>query len=289
MTVKLPAQPNIFGLYRFFPPFVYGPEPQNPAPFNLHGQIDLDRVRALADQIVRVFLNSLPSNYVSQTKGPYYVQQFQAVAEELAKIQVLLADAYEDSDYDFTRTEVLYQFLATLVFPDAPNAGLPEINGDISYREFLKRMVALLLQGSKGVTLVQGIEALTDANVTLLQKVGFLSEPGVLWTMADQFTFEVSVEKYNRTLSTTALSVTEHYHTVIVNALGAGQTVDPVYASGSGPAHAHSIVDFVVIDGAGTGQAQHTHDLLSTFPDLPVVLQRNVALVVQGRSGAESL
>jgi len=289
MTVKLPAQPNILGLYRFFPPFVYGPEPQNPAPFNLHGQIDLDRVRALADQIVRVFLNSLPSNYISQTKGPYYVQQFQAVAEELAKIQVLLADAYEDSDYDFTRTEVLYQFLATLVFPDAPNAGLPEINGDISYREFLKRMVALLLQGSKGVTLVQGVEALTDANITLLQKVLFLDEPGVLWTMADQFAFEVSVEKYNRTLSTTALSVTEHYHTVTVNALGAGQTVDPVYASGSGPAHAHSIVDFVVIDAAGTGQSQHTHDLLSTFPDLPVVLQRNVALVLQALSPAATL
>ena len=163
----IPKSPSLYGLYRFFPPSVYGPAPQNPAPFDLHGQVDLDRVRSLADQIVKVFLNSLPSNYVSQVKGPYYVQQFQAAAEELAKIQVLLADAYEDSDYDFTRTEVLYQFLATLVFPDAPNAGLPEINGDISYREFLKRMVALLLQGSKGVTLVQGIEALTDANVTL--------------------------------------------------------------------------------------------------------------------------
>ena len=289
MTVKLPAQPSILGLYRFFPPFAYGPEPQNPAPFNLHGQIDLDRVRTLADQIVRVFLNSLPSNYVAQAKGPYYVQQFQAVAEELAKIQVLLADAYEDNDYDFTRPEVLFQFLATLVFPDSANEGLPQIDGDLTYREFLKRMVALLLQGSKAVTLVQGLEALTDANITLLQKVNFLSEPGVLWTMADQFTFEVSVEKYNRTLSTTAISVTEHYHTVFVNALGNGQTVDPVYASGSGPAHYHSIVDFVVIDAAGTGQAPHTHDLLSAFPDLPIILQRNVALVLQALDPAATL
>lgn len=289
MTVKLPAQPNIFGLYRFFPPFVYGPEPQNPAPLNLHGQIDFDRVRSLADQIVRVFLNSLPSNYVSQTKGPYYAQQFQAVAEELAKIQVLLADAYEDNDYDFTRPEVLYQFIATLVFPDSSNTGLPEVDGDLTYRVFLKRMVALLLQGSKAVTLAQGIEALTDANITLLQKVDFLSEPGVLWTMADQFTFEVSVEKFNRTLSTVATSVTDHYHTVTVNVLGSGQTVDSVYTSGSGPAHAHSIVDFVVIDAAGTGQTTHTHDLLSAFPDLPVVLQRNVSLVLQALDPAATL
>jgi hypothetical protein len=148
----IPKSPVLYGLYRFFPPSVYGPAPQNPAPFDLHGQVDLDRVKSLADQIVTVFLNSLPSNYVSQVKGPYYVQQFQAAAEELAKIQVLLSDAYEDSDYDFTRTEVLYQFLATLVFPDSGKSGLPQIDGDLTYRDFLKRMVALLLQGSKPYT-----------------------------------------------------------------------------------------------------------------------------------------
>ena len=133
----IPKSPVLYGLYRFFPPSVYGPAPQNPAPFDLHGQVDLDRVKSLADQIVTVFLNSLPSNYVSQVKGPYYVQQFQAAAEELAKIQVLLSDAYEDSDYDFTRTEVLYQFLATLVFPDSGKSGLPQIDGDLTYRDFV--------------------------------------------------------------------------------------------------------------------------------------------------------
>ncbi len=289
MSTTIPKSPPLYGLYRFFPPSVYGPAPQNPAPFDLHGQVDLDRVRSLADQIVKVFLNSLPSNYVSQVKGPYYFQQFQAAAEELAKIQVLLSDAYEDSDYDFTRTEVLYQFLATLVFPDADNSGLPQINGDLTYRDFLKRMVALLLQGSKYTSLVGGLEALTDANVSIIEKVKHLSDPGTAWTLADQFTFEVDVSNFKRTGPTTAPAVTTHYHTVTVNVSGTGTTTGVLYDSGSGPEHTHTITDFVVQEGAGTGQTHHTHDLISTFPDLPIVLQRNAALVLAALDPATTL
>ena len=289
MSTIIPKNPVLYGLYRFFPPSVYGPAPQNPAPMDLRGQVDRDRVKSLADQIVAVFLNSLPSNYVSQTKGPYYVQQFMAAAEELARVQVLLNDAYEDTDYDFTRPEVLFQFLATLVFPDADASGLPQIDGDLTYREFLKRMVALLLQGSTAVTLVEGIEALTDANVTLLEKFKYLNDPGVLWTMADQFTFEVDVSKFKSTGPTTALLVTTHFHTVTVNVTGSGVTGEGVYASGDGPAHTHAIVDFVVQDGNGTGQDPHTHDLISAFPDLPIILQRNVGLVLQALDPASTL
>lgn len=288
-TPTIPRNPVLYGLYRFFPPSVYGPAPQNPAPMGLRGQVDHDRVRTLADQIVTVFLNSLPSNYVSQTKGPYYVQQFTAAAEELARVQVLLSDAYEDTDFDFTRPEVLFQFLATLVFPDAGNQGLPEINGDLTYRGFLKRMVALLLQGSKATTLVEGIEALTDANVAILEKFKHLRDPGVLWDMADQFTFEVDVSKFVRTTPTTELSVTTHYHPVTVNVTGAGETGEAVYASGTGPAHTHTIEDFLIQEGNGTGQAAHTHELMSAFPDLPVVLQRNVGLVLQALDPASTL
>lgn len=288
-TPAIPKNPLLYGLYRFFPPSVYGPPPQNPAPMDLHGQVDRDRVKSLADQIVTVFLNSLPSNYVSQTKGPYYVQQFMAAAEELARVQVLLNDAYEDTDYDFTRPEVLFQFLATLVFPDSANAGLPQIDGDITYREFLKRMVALLLQGSTAVTLVEGVEALTDATVSLLEKFRYLSDPGVLWTMADQFTFEVDVSKFKRTGPTTALLVTTHYHTVTVSVTGEGVTGEGVYAAGTGPAHTHTITNFVVQEGNGTGQSAHTHDLLSDFPDLPIILQRNVGLVLQALGPASTL
>ena len=290
MSLTLPADPKLYGLYRFLPPSVYGPAPQNPAPMDLDGQVDLTRVRTLANQIVTTYLNSLPSNYVSQTKGPYYVQQFQAAAEELARIQILLNDAYEDNDYDFTRPEVLFQFLATLVFSDSDNTGLPQVNGDITYREFLKRMVALLLQGSTTTTLVQGVEALTDANVSILEKFRHLQDPGILWTLADQFTFEVDVSNFKRTGPTESMSVADHYHLVTVNVTGVGVTGDALYDQGIvGPPHTHTITNFLVQPGSGVGQGVHTHDLISAFPDLPVVLQQNVVLVLQALAPASTL
>lgn len=276
------------GIDRTLPAALIGPEPQNPAPLEQEGEIDEKRVRALADQIVSVFLNSLPSNYVSEVKGPYYVQQFQAAAEELARIQILVTDAYEDSDYDFTRSEVLFQFLATLVFPDAVTQGLPTIDGDISYREFLKRMVALLLQGSRLSSLSAGMELLTDAEVSVLERVRFIGKPGVAWTLKDQFTFEVDVSKHRRTSATEALSVLSHYHTVSVGTDGAGVTGEAIYGA-TGPAHTHTVTGFLVDEAHGEGQADHVHDLLSDFADLPLVLEKNAGMVLAALDPAHTL
>ena len=33
MSTIIPKNPLLYGLYRFFPPSVYGPAPQNPAPW----------------------------------------------------------------------------------------------------------------------------------------------------------------------------------------------------------------------------------------------------------------
>lgn len=276
------------GIDSTVPEVVRGPEPQNPAPFGLLGQVDDARVRALADQIVSVFLNSLPSNYASTVGGPYYVQQFQAAAEELARIQVGAVDAYEDNDFDFTRSEVLFQFLATLVFPDAPTEGLPNLPGDTTFRAFLKRMVALLLRGPKATTLLDGLDTLTDAEVTLLQRVNFIGDPGVAWDLSDQTTVDVEVSKHRRTGPTTAMSVTTHYHPVTVDNGGNGVTGSPVYV-GTGPNHTHEIKDYAVGTAAGTGQADHTHTLWSTFADLPLTLQANAAKVLRALGPAHLL
>ena len=269
---------------------VLGPTPQNPAPMSLQGQVDDARVRALADQIVRVFLNSLPSNYVSTVGGPHYVRQFQAAAEELARVQILATDAFEDTDYDFTRPESLFQILGTLVFPNAATRGLPEIEGDITFREFLKSMVVLLLRGSKATSLVDGLDLLTDAAITLRERVRFVGQPGVSWSDAlDQFTFDIEVARHRVTAPTETMSVARHSHTVTVDADGEGTTTGTSYSSGSGPDHTHEILGFVVQPAHGLGQGTHGHDLLSDFPDLPVALQRNVALVMAALDPAHSL
>lgn len=279
------------GLLATLPEILTGPDAQNPAPFRQEGQVDESRVRALADQIVRVFLNSLPSNYISQTKGPYYAQQFQAAAEELARIQVAAEDAYEDVDFDFTRSEVLWQFLASLVFPNAEKYGLPSIDGDITYRDFLKKMVALLLKGSKTATLLEGVEALTDAEVSILDKSQYIGLPGVGWTLNDRFTFEVNVSKHRRTtvFDDTTASDYDHYHTVSINAAGTGTTTGTVWTGATGPEHTHEISGFLPASVSATGLASHTHDLLSSFPDLPVELERNVNLVLRALRPAHTL
>jgi hypothetical protein len=267
-----------------------GALPPNPAPFDLTGQQDAQRIRTLADTIVSVFLNSLPSNYVSESRGPYYVQQFQAAAEALARIQILATDAYEDADFDFTRSEVLNQFLETLVFPDAAERGTPELAGDVTYRAFLKRMVALLLQGARHVTLVQGLEELTEAEVALVARGAHTESAGVAWRAAtDQFVFDVEISRHRRTSATAALGVADHYHPVAVTAAGQGIAGAAVYASGSGPAHTHSISNFVLVENAGTGQVPHTHALLSDYAELPLVLERNVALVLGALDPAHAL
>lgn len=264
-------------------------EAQNPSPFDSSGQAQLDRARLYADQILEVFLASLPSNWVAQTTGPYYVSQFQAVAEELGRIQVQLMDAFEDTNFDFTRPEVLFQFLGNLVFPNQRNnPTIPQIDGDLTYRQFLQTMVTLLLQGSKAPVLLAGIESLTDAEVSLLEKSDFLGTPASGWGLKDRFTFEINVAKTRDTAPYTD----GHYHTVSINASGNGTTVLTEALAGSDTAHVHTITNFEVqtayLDTVhDTGS--HTHQLLSSFPDLPLTLQANVALVMKALKPAHLL
>lgn len=295
MADQTPKSRSADGLIRVLPASVTGPEPQNPAPFTQEGQVDDSRVRAVADQITTVFLNSLPSNYVAQTKGPYYIQQFQAISEELARIQVTAEDAYEDADYDFTRSEVLFQFLSDLIFPTSAETGLPIIDGDLTYRAFLQKMVLLLLKGSKAVTLLQGVEALTDAEVDILEKFKFIGQPGVAWGPADRFTFEINISKYRsgQTRTTTGCQVDYHYHTIQISAAGDGVTTATTWEDGSGPDHVHTITGFQIADSVAIigppALPVHTHDLLSDFADLPIILAKNVEIVMRALRPAHTL
>lgn len=278
---------NETGIDHIIPESVRGPEPQNPVVGE--GQTYLDRVSALSGQIVNVFLNSLPSNYVSEIEGPNYVAHFRAVAEELARIQLTLTDAYEDTDFDFTRSEVLFQFLGSLVFPDGETTGIPDPTslviggvqgGDTAYRSFLKRMVTLLLKGSKASTVLEGIRALTDAEINLLERARHIGQPGVGWVSEkDQFTVDIEVSKHRRTSPTEASGVLRHYHPVTVDNEGNGVSGEAVYDAGSGPTHTHAIESWSVLRSNGTGQPSHTHFLLSDFATAPFALQTNVPLV----------
>ena len=173
--------------------------PQNPSPDTETGQSFERNQQALTNEIMTTFLAVLPSNYVSNTNGPWYTLQFQAMAEQLAAIQIVGQEVNKDSDFDFTRPEFLWEVLGTLVFPAATErGGAPLLDGDIDYRAFLHKMVLLLLQGSTAATLEEGAECLIDSQVVLVEK--FLSsiqrDPNGAWTIDNQFEVELNVQGF---------------------------------------------------------------------------------------------
>jgi len=166
---------------------------QNPAPVPLRGQDTSTTKQNIVDKILKTFRQVLASNYVAQIPGPYYYLQFQAAAETLADIQILLTEVSVDSDVDFTRPEFLWQMIGTLVFPNVSDDRFPIIDGDLTFRCFLKRMIELLLQGATLPTQEEGLELLTEAQVIVLEKVAFQYDPNTAWGFNDQHTFEINI------------------------------------------------------------------------------------------------
>ena len=172
---------------------------QNPGPFTADSQLKKEAVRSQVDRIMAAFYKLLPSNYASQVNGPYYTMQFQAMAEKIADFQINAQEVLADSMYDYTRSEVLYQILGSIIFPDARTDGFPVIDGDLTYRTFLRRMVTLLLQGSTKDSVQSGVELLTTAVVDVVERgVEARKLKGKsAWGVGDQFVFEVNVDNSN--------------------------------------------------------------------------------------------
>ena len=172
---------------------------QNPSPNPAtEGQDFLDKRQELVNEIMASFRAVLPSNYVAVTNGPWYSLQFQAMAEQLADIQLSSTEILKDSQWDFTRTDFLWQMLGTYVFPGATDSsGIPQIDGDIDYREFLQEMVLMLLMGATKASLEGGLEALdSELIATVVER--YLEtpprDPNGAYTIADQFAIDIFIE-----------------------------------------------------------------------------------------------
>lgn len=173
--------------------------PQNPSPSpNGEGQEFINDKQELVNAILTNFKRVLPSNYVSLTNGPFYLLQFQALSEQLADIQLSTTEIYKDSLWDFTRPEFLWQVLGSLVFPDS-STGIPQIDGDKTYRDFLSKMVINLLKGSTLESLKNGLESLEEGLVVEIVE-RYLStpprNPQGLNTIEDQFLVDIFLEGF---------------------------------------------------------------------------------------------
>ena len=171
---------------------------QNPAPLDPSGQEFLTDREELAALIMNSFREVLPSNYVSKSTGPWYTIQFAAMAQELADLQITIGESYKDSIWDFTRSDLLWQMLGTFVFPASNDqTGIPQIEGDVPYRTFLKKMVLLLLEGATKLSMEDGLEALDpDVTATVLER--YLEspprDPSGAYTIEDQFIVDIFIE-----------------------------------------------------------------------------------------------
>lgn len=176
---------------------------QNPAPWVKNSQDRRLRVQEQVSRIMSIFRQLVPSNYVSQVPGPFYMAQFESVAERIADFQITAQETFADSCYDYTRSEVLYQIMGSLVFPEANTHGYPEIDGDLTYRTFLQRMIELLLTGSKATVLQAGIELLTDATVEVIERgIEARKLKGTsAWGPGDEFTLEINISQEGATIS----------------------------------------------------------------------------------------
>lgn len=158
---------------------------QNPAPFEKNSQDRMQKIDDLVNLMLEAYRSVLPSNYASEVDGPWYYTQFRTALTKLAEFQISAEEVLQDDTYQYTRSEVLWQILGEVVFPEAAEKGFPELNGDLTFRDFLKNMVVLLLKGSTKETITQGLELLTDATITVLERSGV--------TKKDAFTFDIDV------------------------------------------------------------------------------------------------
>ncbi len=190
--------------------------PQNPAPVGQLGQQYVDTKQDLTDAILKTFYQVLPSNYVAEITGPYYNLQFQAVAESLADLQILAQQTHLDTQIDFTRPEYLWQTLGTLVFPDLKTEqGVPKLEGDVTYRAFLKEMLRLLLLGSTQEAQQQGVQALADDVQVVVRERTTTGPKGY----ANQHVFEVEAQG--------CATWTDASGNQVVGSLGTGFSQDP--------------------------------------------------------------
>jgi len=171
--------------------------PQNPSPLEEEGHEYEKKVQEETEYIMQRFLRMLPSNYVAQKTGPFYTLQFKAMAESLARVQISAQSVGLDTLYGFTRSEFMWSLLGSMVFPKIDENLLqpPIVDGDVAYRDFLQRMVVLLIQGSTKKTIEEGAGLLTDADMTVIEKSVASHIENSAWGFDDQYTFEINVEK----------------------------------------------------------------------------------------------
>ena len=253
---------------------------QDPALVQVDSSSTEARKNRIADDILNRFCDSLPSNYASRVRGPFYQHLFRAFAEGLAEFQIeaeLISDDHRD--LGLTRSDFLYQLLGRLVFPDSVEKGaaVVEVDGDVPLRTFFQEMVKFLLEGSRQKPINDALGFLSDASVEIVAKSEHAGDVSA-WGLDSQFEFEINTIAHKETDK----EGHSHWHRLRIDGQGNGETKNTYFNSKDRmEMHVHKVVNFEVqpyTDGKGVS---HSHSCSQAFPDDPFALQHNISLILK--------
>lgn len=156
------------------------------------GEGYLAKLNDEADRNFQIFLALLSSYWSSSIDGPMYARMLKAISLEIARLRLALESIRTDQRIATSRTEYLYQFLTSMMFP--AESGAPDLRKtDEDFLQFLSKLVSLYFAGSVPDSLKQAIELLTGANVTIRENYLAARKPGSGFDISDQFGFGIDI------------------------------------------------------------------------------------------------
>jgi hypothetical protein len=150
------------------------------------------RWRNLADSILQVLIERLPSSHDASIPSTLYGQFLRAWAEEMSRIR-LEAEALRKDRYLVTsRSQYLYQKWGYILHVD--NVKFPRLDWSSEiYRAFLQVLLQMYLGGSKKDVTEEGLSALSNLPVTLIELYTLEDSQVSDVDISDQFTFDVTI------------------------------------------------------------------------------------------------
>jgi hypothetical protein len=144
-----------------------------------------------------ILLSLLSSYFTSKIDGPNYARELKAMAIELARIRIALADAQNDTYFSATRGEYLWQVLTVMLFPKTfgyASGSAPTVDQtDIQFRTFLQQIVAIYFKGSIPASIQKAVELVTGGTVIVRENYLEARNPASGLDISDEFGFEVDI------------------------------------------------------------------------------------------------
>ena len=148
------------------------------------------RLAQRAQAIFNTLMQLLPSNWISTVKGPNYTIELNAVAYELARLELSLEDVNTDQAFATVRTDFLYQVIGYMLF----NGQLPSLDySDIEFRKFFITLIGIYFQGAVPAAIEAAANLLFDQLATTYENFLLVRQGASGLDISDEFGFRIDI------------------------------------------------------------------------------------------------